>query len=608
MDTLRRLVNNWERHVHEADDRVITVKQQFMHGLTSDVVLHDKSGELHSMRAMKTPFETVPPFVTSVLLADSNRCVVDHTTARDRAQHGRECVLKQIVALDQIGKTVFCVDGIPRGYRLVGMFPGQRVPVIVCAHGPLFDDQWDEVVRATDHPTTCGTLPALVQACLCALLHECRIVILSADFHSGYAAPIGASVFFPDTTHTVYPSLVGFDIGCGMLSATFPGTGIDQIRSIRTPLVQAVLSRIPTAFKHRKCSLKREYILDVLHRGPVACGLDEEVYKTYFDTTNFLPCSIEDIVRVLPEKAIQKGRTTLGTLGKSNHYGELWELDGDTGCTFHSGSRALGFVVAEYYGSLARAQCIPRFGENAELNDSLEGIEVPTCEFAALRGSLSRDYLLAMQAAVRFAQANRYVMLRAMVDALRESLPDIEYRIFTDCTHNTFKHEEVSTADMAAAIDVRPGSNIPTPTAGCAWPDVHSTEMLVARKGSTSVHEIGHPCYTGCATIGSSMFGGNYILQADPLYNRFFCSGLPHGSGRILSRAGARKVAPSQKVLHEMLHELDIVIASTGGTVPPDEVMEAYKPSGLVLSNTLAGVVKGHTKTCFIVKPSDPRV
>lgn len=73
---------------------------------------------------------------------------------------------------------------------------------------------------------------------------------LAPDVHSGYVAPIGSVLA---TKGTIFPSFVGYDIGCGMsecmLDIKTSDLTIDQLTQIK----DSILKRVPIGFnRHSK--------------------------------------------------------------------------------------------------------------------------------------------------------------------------------------------------------------------------------------------------------------------------------------------------------------------------------------------------------------------
>lgn len=147
---------------------------------------------------------------------------------------------------------------------------------------------------------------------------------LMPDAHTGYSLPIGSAV---ESDQIVFPSWVGYDIGCGM-------------------------SAIPTSFTKEKVEQNSKDIFHQIYRD-VPTGFTEHNDKqswneaTHFDSTPEL------------EERYWTGnaRNQLGTLGGGNHFIEVgYDENNQVWIIIHSGSRKLGHRTAERYMKIAAGQ------------------------------------------------------------------------------------------------------------------------------------------------------------------------------------------------------------------------------------------------------------
>lgn len=141
---------------------------------------------------------------------------------------------------------------------------------------------------------------------------------LMPDCHQGYTVPIGTVL---ESQDVVYPSLIGFDIGCGMCAV--PTTfDISRVRSNAKNIFEAIHKHVPTGFTHNSKTRKWEEY--------------DELNKTDFMKHTF-------------EKD-GTGFKQLGTLGGGNHFIEIGAgNDGRVWVVIHSGSRNIGHKTATYY-------------------------------------------------------------------------------------------------------------------------------------------------------------------------------------------------------------------------------------------------------------------
>jgi len=174
-------------------------------------------------------------------------------------------------------------------------------------------------------------------------------VALMPDAHTGYGMPIGGVLATQDV---IIPNAVGVDIGCGM---GFVHTNVPAglLRDVKTPngtlaqhLVGQIMRDVPQGFEHHRHRQESEF----LDRFPVG--------TLYHYGNEKLP--------TLDEAYLQ-----LGTLGGGNHFIELQEDEqGYLGIMVHTGSRNVGFKVANYFNRLAKG-----------LNRAIELQKVLTQEF-----------------------------------------------------------------------------------------------------------------------------------------------------------------------------------------------------------------------------------
>jgi tRNA-splicing ligase RtcB len=112
-----------------------------------------------------------------------------------------------------------------------------------------------------------------------------------------------------------------------------------------------------------------------------------------------MPTRFIDITVILGQSAL----TQLGTLGGGNHFIEIQKgNDGRVWLMVHSGSRNLGFKVANYYNRLAM-ELNKRWGSKIPSNWQLA--------FLPIDSQAGQTYLHEMRYCVDFAYANRKMMM-----------------------------------------------------------------------------------------------------------------------------------------------------------------------------------------------------
>ncbi len=308
-------------------------------------------------------------------------------------------------------------------------------------------------------------------------LTEGSRIRIMPDVHEGRGCTIG-------TTMTVEgracPNIVGVDIGCGMYTVKLAEQGLDF-----------------------------ERIDEACHYIPSGMNVWEGRLERFDLTELFCYRSLRDARRL---------ERSLGTLGGGNHFIEIDQAaDGTHYLVIHSGSRNLGKQVAEIYQQLAidlhmgkedyfrqRDEIIRTYkeaGRRAEIQDALkalkkdfetQGLAVPE-DICWLYGSFLEDYLHDVEICQRFARRNRERMAEIILDR----------------------------TDMTSAE---------------AFHTIHNyidTEERILRKGAIAAHA-GEK-----VLIPINMRDGSVIAigKGNPEWNY----SAPHGAGRVMSRAKAKK-------------------------------------------------------------------
>lgn len=190
-----------------------------------------------------------------------------------------------------------------------------------------------------------------------ALKQDCVVQgALMPDAHAGYTLPIGAVIA---TDGVVFPSAVGYDIGCGVLGipTTFK---VDEVREHAKAIFDHIYRDVPVGFSHHASAQ------DWTYRGP---------------TTHVVRKILED-----------GGLRQLGTLGGGNHFIEIGHDERDkVWVVIHSGSRNIGHSIAKHYMIAAAG--------DGRAREGFYGLKVTS--------DAGRDYLMDMEFGLEFALANR---------------------------------------------------------------------------------------------------------------------------------------------------------------------------------------------------------
>ena len=288
-----------------------------------------------------------------------------------------------------------------------------------------------------------------------------RHVALMPDCHVGYGMPIGGVAACRDA---VIPNAVGVDIGCGMC-AVQTGFPADEItRRQIAECLDRVRQGIPLGEGHG-------------HKQPQQWDRFEE-----------LPAWLDARTR---ERAFRN----LGTLGGGNHFIEMQAGDdGRLWLMLHSGSRNLGYRIAEHHHKTAVNRC------------SRHGVALPSNDLAYLdtESEAGQAYLREMNLALDYALENRTRMMKIFKEAVRHTCAGVPFLRAINIHHNYAAEEE------------------------------HFGERVwVHRKGATSA-KAGEE-----GIIPGSMGTSSYIVTGKGHADSF--SSCSHGAGRTMGRMAASR-------------------------------------------------------------------
>ncbi len=266
-------------------------------------------------------------------------------------------------------------------------------------------------------------------------------------------------------------------------------------------------------------------------------------------------------------RAKQRGRNQLGTLGAGNHFLEIQVVDkiydpeaakvmgitheGQVTVMIHTGSRGLGHQVASDY-LMVMERAMRKYG-----------IHPPDRELASLpfKSPEAQDYFHAMAAAANFAWTNRQIIMHWVRESFKKVFnkdpEDLGMRLIYDVAHNIAKIEE-------HVID------------GTRY------KVVVHRKGATRAFPPGHPDIPSKyqsigqpVLIPGSMGTASYILVGVKKGARTFYSA-PHGAGRQASRGEAIRRYRPDRVVDELARKGVFLRAATRRVIS-EEAPQAYK-------------------------------
>jgi tRNA-splicing ligase RtcB len=391
------------------------------------------------------------------------------------------------------------------------------------------------------------------------------------DMHQGYGFPIGGVAATDVHKGVVSPGGVGFDINCGVRLLGSSLTREDVTPKLRE-LVNQLFRDVPSGTGSEgfvQCSF--EDLNQVLERGAawvVERGYGEAADVEFCEESGQMDGA--DAAKV-SDRAKQRGRTQLGTLGSGNHFLEVQYVqkifepeiaerfglaENQVVVLIHCGSRGLGHQVCTDYLK--------------QMNDAMRryNIELPDRQLACvpINSPEGRDYLAAMAAAANFAWANR----QAITHFARHSFEkifgqDAKLRVVYDIAHNIAKRER-------HRVDER------------------EQEVLVHRKGATRSFPAGSPFIPAAyqdagqpVLIPGSMGTASYVLVGTERAMEETFGTVCHGAGRAMSRTAAKQ-GRDARVETKKLEDQGIILRAATRDGILEEIPEAYKDIDAVVN------------------------
>ncbi len=336
------------------------------------------------------------------------------------------------------------------------------------------------------------------------------------DCHAGAGCVVGFTSTMGDA---VIPNVIGVDIGCGMRVAELGEMDID---------LQAL----------------DEYIK---RKIPAGMEVGDTIDSRASEIIGKLRCknNLKNVVWL--EKS-------LGTLGGGNHFIEIDRGDKGLYLVIHTGSRNLGKQVAQYYQKLAikrikeqsdeeyaetkaTIELLKKQGKQAEIDGELKKIKLKYRQNTAiaddlcyLTGNDLLNYMFDMRLCQEFAVLNRTIIMNKLIAFLGLGRCEI-----WECVHN------------------------------------YVDDNNIIRKGAISAH-LGER-----VIIPMNMRDGCLIGRGKG--NEEWNESAPHGAGRIMSRAEAKR----QLSIEQFTSQMEGIYTTTVNITTLDEAPMAYKPMEEIL-------------------------
>jgi tRNA-splicing ligase RtcB len=405
---------------------------------------------------------------------------------------------------------------IPQSFR-----QDMRVPARFYADSELLEAVMAD--KCLEQLINTATLPGIV-----------RYALAMPDIHQGYGFPIGGVVATRLPDGVISPGGVGYDINCGVrLLATHltQEEVLPHLDSLASALYTNCPSGVGKGGSIRLLPGDLERILETGARWAVKRGYATQADLERTEERGCLEGA--DAARV-SQRARERGRDQVGTLGAGNHFIEVdvvLDIFDETAAQrvglfpnqiviqIHCGSRGLGHQVCSDY--VKRFQkVIHRYG-----------IQLPDRELvcAPLDSPEGKDYLAAMKAAANYAFANRQVLTYHIRNSFEMVLAGKVknhhvYQIY-DIGHNMAKIEDHQETPEGRPIKVcvhRKGATRAFGPGRVELPDIY--------------RDIGQP-----VLVPGSMGTASWVLLGTKEATQSTFGSTCHGAGRAMSRSRAKK-------------------------------------------------------------------
>jgi tRNA-splicing ligase RtcB len=388
------------------------------------------------------------------------------------------------------------------------------------------------------------------------------------DIHWGYGMPVGGVAAFDAEDGIIGPGMIGFDINCGV-RLHITSLLFEDIKDKIDKIVKKMFELIPAGVGlSGHVELGKKEMKNVCEEGAkfvvekLGFGSPDEL-----ENIESYGCIEGADFSSVSEKAYERGRDQLGTVGSGNHFVELgyvekvfrkdiaekWGVfEGQVTLLVHSGSRGFGHQICEDYLKVALRWCEKN---RAPLPDK-------QLAYMGINSSEAKSYISAMKSAINYAFSNRLIIAhyakKALADALGIKAERLGWKLIYDVAHNTAKFEEHIV-------------------------DGKVRKVVVHRKGATRAFPKGHPELPGKhreigqpVIIPGDMGRYSYLLVGSEKSMEESFGSTCHGAGRVMSRKQAIKSARGRDIRDELLRK-NIFVMAREVHLLAEEMSDAYK-------------------------------
>lgn len=456
-------------------------------------------------------------------------------------------------------------------WELPAAYDGRmRVPARIYGNEEVFDAAFRD--SSVEQLMNVAMLPGIV-----------KYAMAMPDMHQGYGFPIGGVAAFRYDEGIISPGGVGYDINCGvrMLASQIDYAALEPYLK---DLIATIDRNCPSGVGGKGAvQLSDKELDDVLERGAEWALSKGHAQRDDLERTESRGRIAGAQPGTVPQRAKERGRPQMGSLGAGNHFLEIDVVDEiydaevadvmGLSCDrvvvqIHCGSRGLGHEVCGQY--IRVLQDAPR----------RYGIDIPDRELVAapVDSREGREYLAAMAAAANYAFTNRQILAhfvrRSFEQTLAGKVKNWSLHQVYDVTHNIAKIEEHQVGSQRIRLVVhRKGATR-------AFPPRHPELSAVYR-------EIGQP-----VLVPGSMGTSSYVLVGTSSAMEETFGSTCHGAGRTMSRNAALKQARGEQVRAD-LSQQGIVVRTGSLKGLAEEAPYAYKDVSIVVDSVVgAGLAR----------------
>jgi tRNA-splicing ligase RtcB len=392
--------------------------------------------------------------------------------------------------------------------------------------------------------------------------------IAMPDIHWGYGFPIGGVAAFDAEEGVISPGGVGYDINCGVRLMRSSLTE-EEVKPRLKDLVAEIFRRVPCGLgEGGRIKLTREDYGRIISKGigwAIENGYGDREDARRVEDYGTFPGGDPSAVS---ERAYERGKDEIGTLGSGNHFLEIDVVDeilnpgvansfglfkGQVCVLIHCGSRGFGHQICTDYIDVMLSYMRKK------------KIELPDRQLACahIKSEEGRRYLSAFAAAVNYAWVNRQVIMSFVRDSFYSVFGigprELGGSLVYDVSHNIAKFETHKVnGEMKRVCVHRKGATRAFPKGHPLIPEIYK--------------DVGQPVF-----IPGDMGRASFVLVGtEAALDQTFGSSC-HGAGRVLSRTKALKLGRGRDIISE-LGEKGIIVMARGRRTVNEEMPDAYKP------------------------------